>query len=68
MLKVIQNIILRSIYDGGTYTSNTSFHVALGVRALNEEIKRASAKLYQRIGKHDKPIIAALGNYDIHMH
>jgi Icc-related predicted phosphoesterase len=44
----------------------TSIHTALGVRSLIEEIKRASAKLYQRIRQHDNPTIAALGNYDIH--
>jgi hypothetical protein len=37
-------------------------------RTLNEEIKRASALLYHRIRQHDNPIIAALRNYDIHMH
>jgi hypothetical protein len=38
------------------------------VRSLNEDIKRASAKLYQRIRQHDESLVAALGNYDIHMY
>jgi hypothetical protein len=33
-----------------------------------KEILRASGKLYQRIGQHENPIIAALGRYDIHTH
>jgi hypothetical protein len=58
-LQIIQNKIIRSIYDGDRYTSNILIHIALDVRTLNEEIKRASAKLYQRIRQHDVPIIAA---------
>jgi hypothetical protein len=40
-LQVIQGKIFRSIYDGDRYTSisNTSTHIELGVRILNEEIK-----------------------------
>jgi hypothetical protein len=47
-LQVIQNKILRSIYDEDIYTSNISIYIELGVRSLNDEIKRTSAKLYQR--------------------
>jgi hypothetical protein len=42
-LQVIQNKIIRSIYDRDRYTSNTSIHLELGVRSLNEEIRGASA-------------------------
>jgi hypothetical protein len=66
-LQVSLKKILRSIYDGDTYTSNTSVHTALSVRPSNAEIKRACAKLYQRIRRHDNPLIGALGNYGIHM-
>jgi hypothetical protein len=66
-LQVIQNKILWSIYDEDIYTSNTSIHIELGVGFLNDVIKRGTAKLYQRIRQHN-PIIAPLGNYDIHMH
>jgi hypothetical protein len=66
-LQAIRNKTIRRIYDGDRYASNTSIHIALDVRALNDEVKRACAKLYQRIRQHDNPIIAALGNYDIHM-
>jgi hypothetical protein len=52
------------IYDENRYALNTLIHIAVDVRILNEEIKRATAKLYQRIRKRDNPIIAALGNYD----
>jgi hypothetical protein len=45
-----------------------STYVVLDVRTLNEEIERASAKLYQRIRLHDSPTIEALGNDNIHMH
>jgi hypothetical protein len=67
-LHVIQNNIIRSVYDGNKYASNTSSLIALDVRTLNEEINRSSAKLYQSIRQHDNPIITALGNYDNHMH
>jgi hypothetical protein len=67
-LQVIQKKILRSIYDGDRHASTTSIHRALSVRSFNEAIKRTSAKLYQRIRQYDNPIIAALGNYDIHRH
>jgi hypothetical protein len=66
-LQAIRNKSIWSIYDGDRYASNTSICTALDVRALNEEVKRACAKLYQRIRQHDNPIIAALGNYVIHM-
>jgi hypothetical protein len=65
-LQVIQNKIIRVIYNRGRYTSNKSIHIALGARTLNEEIKRAPSKLHQRIRQYDNPIIATLGN-DIHM-
>jgi hypothetical protein len=58
-LQVVQNKITWTIYDGERYTSNTSIYIALDVRTLKEEIERPSAKLCQRIRKHDKPIIAA---------
>jgi hypothetical protein len=60
-LQVIQKKIIQGI-------SNTSNHIALDVRILTEEIESASTVLYQRIRQHDNPIIAAPGNYDIHMH
>jgi hypothetical protein len=52
-LQVIENKILWSIYNWNRYTSSTSMHIALDVRSLNDEIKRASAKLYQRPRQHD---------------
>jgi hypothetical protein len=50
------------------HTSNTSIHITLDVITWKEDIKRAETKLYHRIRQHDKPNIAALRNYDIHMH
>jgi hypothetical protein len=67
-LQVIQNKIVWNIYEGDRFTSNTSIHITLDGRTLTEEIESASTKLYQRIKQHDNPIIAALGNYNIHMH
>jgi hypothetical protein len=67
-LQVIQNKIILYAYYEGRYASNESIHIALDVRTLNEEIKRAPAKLYQRIRQHDNPMTAAVGNYDIHVH
>jgi hypothetical protein len=37
------------------------------IRTCNEEIKENSAKLYKLIRQHNS-IIAALEDYDIHMH
>jgi Icc-related predicted phosphoesterase len=67
-LQVIENRIIWVIYDGDRYASNTPSHIVLHVRNLNEEIIRASAKLYERFRYHDNPVIATLGDYDIHMH
>jgi hypothetical protein len=66
-LQVIETKIIRSIYDRNRYAPNTSMHITLGVTTLNEEIKRACAKLNQRFRQLDNPIIAA-GNCNIHMH
>jgi hypothetical protein len=49
-LHVVQNKIMWNIYDGDRYTWNASMHVALDVRTLNEDVKRACAKLYQASG------------------
>jgi hypothetical protein len=40
-LKFIQNEIIRRIYDGDIYASNTSIRIALGIKSLNEETERA---------------------------
>jgi Icc-related predicted phosphoesterase len=66
-LQVVQNKIIRTVYEGDRYTSNTSIHMALGVTTLNE-MERASTELYQRIRQNDKPVIATAGNCDIHTH
>lgn len=52
-LHVIPNKIIRSIYDRDRYTSNISIYIELDARSLNEEIKRASAKLFERIMQHN---------------
>jgi hypothetical protein len=44
--QVIQREVIRSMCDRGTYTSNVSIHIALRVTTLNDDIKRATAKLY----------------------
>jgi hypothetical protein len=67
-LQVIQNKIFRSVYDVDVSTSNAWIHIDLGVRILTEEIKGACAELYQRIRQHENPTMAALENYDNHMH
>jgi hypothetical protein len=35
----VQNKMIRSIYEGDRYTSDTSIHIAPNVRTLNDEIK-----------------------------
>jgi hypothetical protein len=54
------------MYDGDRYTSNISIHIELGVRSLNEGIKRAPAKRWQHIRQHENSVTTAQGNYYIH--
>jgi hypothetical protein len=50
-LQVIQNKIIRSIYDGIRYVSSTSIHIGQDVRILMKELKEHSQSFINPSGK-----------------
>ena len=63
-IQTIQNKTLRNILQAPRYTKNTLIHKDLNVEPIEDFIKEAGKKFYNRISESKYDIIKNLGNYD----